>query len=59
MVIALKAMRPLNLNVVVWHAKYSGCAQVGVRTLSGKQGYLVSMIIYTSTLAHNLNEQNK
>jgi hypothetical protein len=34
---------------------YSYCAEHCVRTLDGKYGYLVSMIIDTSTLAHDLD----
>jgi hypothetical protein len=37
----------------------SCCAQVCVRALRGESGYLVSIITDTSTLARNLNRQNK
>lgn len=40
------------------HSYLSVFAQVCV-TLDGKQGYLVSMAIETSTLARDLNGQNK
>jgi hypothetical protein len=38
---------------------YSCCAPICVRTLNSKQGYLVPMIIDTSTLTCNISRQNK
>jgi hypothetical protein len=40
-------------------AGYSCCAQLCVRALGGKQGYLVSIIIGTNTIAHDLDTQNE
>lgn len=49
--------RSLEVPISYLHRKatvYSCCAQICVQTLGGKQGYFVSIIIDTSTLAHNL-----